>query len=489
MAPRGGSSGPPPSAAAFFDLDRTLLRGVSGPVISDALKQVGLLGDRSIPGEALLYRFFDAFGENRLAMTATRNAVRFTAGWSRSAAQRAGEVAADALVDMVPPFAQALIDEHRAAGRPVVLATTTPLDVVRPLADRLGLDDVIATTYGERDDGTYDGTIVGEFVWGPGKLAAVQAWAKERGIDLAESFAYSDSWFDVPLLSAVGHPTAVNPDPRLLAAAVARRWPVLHLDVPAGVPKLPVVGLEPQQVLMQLGRLEFLVPYVRFDIAGWEHVPDTGPAIVVGNHRSYFDPLAVGVTLAKRGRPVRFLGKKEVFDVPVAGQLLRAMGGIRVDRGTGSDEPLREAAAALEAGQLVAIMPEGTIPRGPEFFDPVLKGRWGAARLAAMTGAPVIPVGLWGTEKVWPRSSRTPNMLNVLRPPTVRVRVGPPVVGLKGRSPEADTKRIMKAIVELLPAEAKVHKIPTADELARTYPSGRVPTDPEHEARRRPGSD
>ena len=62
-------------------------------------------------------------------------------------------------------------------------------------------------------------------------------------------------------------------------------------------------------------------------------------------------------------------------------------------------------------------MPQGTIPRGPAFFDPVLKGRWGAARLRQMTGAPVIPIGLWGTEKVWPRSSRLPNVLNVTNPP------------------------------------------------------------------------
>jgi putative phosphoserine phosphatase / 1-acylglycerol-3-phosphate O-acyltransferase len=224
---------------------------------------------------------------------------------------------------------------------------------------------VIATRYGERDDGTYDGTIVGEFVWGAGKLAAVRQWAEERGYDLAESFAYSDSYYDLPLLSAVGHPTAVNPDPRLLAQAVARRWPVLHLDVPEGVPKIPVVGMEPQQLVMQLARLERVLPWVRFDIEGWEHIPTEGSAIIVGNHRSYFDPLAIGVTLAKRGRPVRFLGKKEVFDVPVAGQVLRAMGGIRVDRGTGSDEPLQEAAAALLAGELVALMPEGTIHGDP----------------------------------------------------------------------------------------------------------------------------
>ena len=130
--------------------------------------------------------------------------------------------------------------------------------------------------------------------------------------------------------------------------------------------------------------------------------------------------MAMAVALAKRGRPVRFLGKKEVFDAPVVGQVARAMGGIRVERGTGSDEPLAEAAAALEAGELVALMPEGTIPRGQAFFDPVLKGRWGAARLAAMTGAPVIPVGLWGTEKVWPRSERLPNLLALRHPPTSR---------------------------------------------------------------------
>ena len=90
----------------------------------------------------------------------------------------------------------------------------------------------------------------------------------------------------------------------------------------------------------------------------------------------------MGFAVRQAGRTVRFLGKKEVFDAPVVGDLARAMGGIRVERGTGSDEPLKEAAAALEAGEMVALMPQGTIPRGQAFFDPVLKGRWGAARLA-----------------------------------------------------------------------------------------------------------
>jgi putative phosphoserine phosphatase/1-acylglycerol-3-phosphate O-acyltransferase len=158
-----------------------------------------------------------------------------------------------------------------------------------------------------------------------------------------------------------------------------------------------------------------------------------------------------------------------------------------VDRGTGSDEPLQEAAVALEAGQMVALMPQGTIPRGRAFFDPDLKGRWGAARLAQMTKVPVIPVGLWGTEKVWPRSSRLPNVLNVNDPPLVRVRVGPPVA-LKYKSIPKDTERIMAAIVELLPAEARQPHDPTPAELALTLPPG-YKGDPANEGVRRPGTD
>jgi putative phosphoserine phosphatase/1-acylglycerol-3-phosphate O-acyltransferase len=148
------------------------------------------------------------------------------------------------------------------------------------------------------------------------------------------------------------------------------------------------------------------------------------------------------------------------------------------------------AADALRAGQLVALMPQGTIPRGPAFFDPELKGRWGAARLAQMTGVPVIPVGMWGTERVWPRSSKVPNLLNVTNPPLITIRVGPPVK-LTGETLDDDTTAIMQAIVDLLPPEARVARTPTREELVRSYPSGKIPDDVdlERETHRRPGTD
>jgi putative phosphoserine phosphatase/1-acylglycerol-3-phosphate O-acyltransferase len=117
----------------------------------------------------------------------------------------------------------------------------------------------------------------------------------------------------------------------------------------------------------------------------------------------------------------------------------------------------------------------------------VLKGRWGAARLAQASGAPVIPVGIWGTEKVWPRSAKVPNITNVTSPPRVSVTVGGPV-GLARTDLEADTVAIMAAISALLPPEAREKREPTAEELRMSYPSG-YKGDPEAEDERRPGFD
>ena len=489
MNPPDGARG-----AAFFDLDRTLLAGASGEVFSSAMRTAGLV-TRSIPGESLLYRLFNTVGETLPAMALARQAATLAKGRPRAAVQGAAAEAAVRLRDMVQPLAAPLFAEHRAAGRPVVMATTTPYDLVKPLADLLGLDDVIATRYGVNADGTYDGSIAGPFVWSTGKLAAVKEWAERNGIDLASSFAYSDSVYDTPLLSAVGHPFVVNPDPRMVLMAAARRWPTVDLssagssesnEGSTSVPRIPTMNLELQKLALSFTH-PFFFPYAKFDIDGIHHIPAAGAAIIVGNHRSYFDSAALAVTIAKTDRAVRFLGKKEVFDAPVIGQIATAMGGIRVDRGTGSDEPLRAAADALESGDLVALMPQGTIPRGKAFFEPKLKGRWGAARLAAMTGVPIIPVGLWGTEKVWPRSARIPNVLNVVEPPVVRIRVGEPF-HVKGKDADVDTRRIMKAIMALLPAEARVKRTPTADELALSLPHGHHGRD-HGESTRRPGTD
>ncbi len=458
-----------PQAAAIFDLDRTLLAGASASVFASTMRAAGLMGP-ALPGERFVSGLFETFGESLPLLALTRQAAGRAKGHSQAETQRAAVASVEALAKLVQPFVAGVLADHRAHGRLLVLATTTPYDLVAPLAGHLGFDHVIATRYQVNGGGTYDGTIDGHFVWSTGKRAAVTEWADQAGVDLRQSWFYSDSVFDAPLMMAVGHPVAVNPDPRMVILAAARRWPTLHLDVPPGVPKFPVVGVEPQQVALSFCRPE-LMPFARFDIAGVGNIPAHGPAIIIANHRSYFDVSTLAMTLAPTGRCVRFLGKKEVFDAPIVGFVARAMGGIRVERGTGSDAPLRAAQEALEAGELVAIMPQGTIPRGEAFFSPELKFRWGASRLAALTKAPVVPIGLWGTEQVWPRKSRVPLVWNVVNPPTVRVRVGEPVP-LRYRSESADTKRMAQAVSALLPSVAREPYTPTAEELDRSMPAG-----------------
>lgn len=420
---------------------------------------------RRLPGDRQLYGFYNRFGESAAFMGLARAAARAMQGRSADATRRAGVRAVVPLAELLQPWALAAMELHRLEGRPLVLATTSPHDLVGPLAEALGFDAVIATRY-EEHDGRYTGRLTGGFVWGWGKRRAVAKWAAEHKIDLSASHAYSDSFYDVPLLAAVGHPHPLNADPRLALVAAARRWPLEYWDRPPGVPSW--LGLEPYHLARLLFRPE-VFPYARFDVQGSDRIPARGPVVLAANHRSYFDVVALGMIAAELQRPVRFLAKQEVFDAPVVGRLARALGGIAVDRKGGSAKSVEAATAALHAGEVVVILPQGTIPRGEAFFDPLLDGKTGAARLAAATGAAIIPIGLWGTEVVWPRSARLPIMTTVRHPPLVTVRVGEAIIP-KGADPVADTQSLMSAISALLPDGGRSARVPTAEELSRTEP-------------------
>ncbi len=469
--------------AAIFDLDRTLIAGSSAPIFEKHLREAGIGSSRSIPFSDALLSFYTHFGENWFLMQPARLASRAGAGWDSVAVEAACTAAAAEILEHLQPFASSVIERHRSEGAALVLATTSPEPFVAPLAKALGFHECISTRW-KLEGPLFTGQLTGPFVWGAAKADAVADWATFKGINLAKSFAYSDSYFDAPLLDLVGNPVAVNPDAQLTATALLKGWPIRHLDKSDGVAK--VAGREIQDWTRPLMRPGLVAPYAKFSFNGLSNVPAEGGALMVFNHRSYFDPLTMGMLMAKVGRPVRGLGKKEVFDVPVVGRLMTAVGGVRVERGSGSDEPLDQAAEALRGGEVVMMAPEGTIPRGPAFFDPELKGRWGAARLAAMTGVPVVPVGLWGTERVWPRNSRVPNIA-VFNRPKVQVNVGP-AFALLTDDPKAGTAQIMSAISELLPQESRSSEPPTEEDLSRTYPPG-YRGDPSAETARRPGTD
>jgi len=142
---------------------------------------------------------------------------------------------------------------------------------------------------------------------------------------------------------------------------------------------------------------------------GVENIPQSGPAIVISNHLSYADVLFFAQFLYKNGRAPRFIGKRSVFDVPIIGRILLAAGQIPVDReSTHASKALDHAVAALKAGHLIGIYPEGTLTRDEKLWPMVAKT--GAARLAIITGLPIIPVAAWGIADVLPPYSKKPRI-------------------------------------------------------------------------------
>jgi HAD superfamily hydrolase (TIGR01490 family) len=152
-------------------------------------------------------------------------------GWR---VEQVSQIVNETLHELINPYvyaeAAALIQEHRDAGRDVVVVSTSGEEMVRPIADQLGITDVIATRM-VVEGGRYTGEVA-YYAAGPTKAEAARHLAKERNYDLASSYAYSDSVSDVPLLEAVGHPTAVNPDRALRRVAVERGWPMLAFRHP-----------------------------------------------------------------------------------------------------------------------------------------------------------------------------------------------------------------------------------------------------------------
>ncbi len=155
---------------------------------------------------------------------------------------------------------------------------------------------------------------------------------------------------------------------------------------------------------------------------GLDQVPAEGPLIVAGNHLSYLDPIAHAFFVVRAGRRPRFLAKKELFEHPALGPVLRGVRQIRVDRGSGDQSPLDDAAGALDAGEIVVVYPEGTTTTTAEDFSPG-RGKTGAVRLAMRCGVPILPVATWGGQYVWRKSGR--QSLSFGRP--IWVRAGAPI--------------------------------------------------------------
>ena len=215
------------AVAAFFDVDNTVIRGASAFHIARGLKQRGYFRTRDILRFGWEQVKYLVLGESPEQMKALRSeALSIIKGWSvAEMAQIAEEVYDEILAMRVFPETKALIDEHRAQGHQVWFVTASPVEVGRLIARRLSATGALGTVP-EHRGGYYTGRLVGDMLHGEGKAVGVRELASRIGLRLEDCFAYGDSMNDAPMLGAVGHPCAINPDGRLRRHAKRLGWPI-----------------------------------------------------------------------------------------------------------------------------------------------------------------------------------------------------------------------------------------------------------------------
>lgn len=338
-----------------------------------------------------------------------------------------------------------VLEEHRAKGHRVVLASSATRFQVEPMAAEVGADDILCTRL-EVVDGVLTGRTEGPALWGAQKAKAALADAHAHDVDLAVSFAYADGAEDVDLLDAVGHPVAVSPHPSLRSAAAERGWPVLDCAPRGGM--LPgvgdvarIVGLYGAMIgafgtglgvgLLRWSRRHLLdiagssgadvglaLAGIDVRVQGTEHLWSSRPCLFVFNHQSKLDVILL-MKLLRGG----FTGvaKAEAADIPFWGQVFRLGDVAFIERGHGDPAKARESLAPavdkLTEGISIAMAPEGTRSPTPRL------GRFkkGAFHIAMEAGVPMVPLVIRNAGELQWRGAQT------LHSGTVDVAVLPPV--------------------------------------------------------------
>lgn len=217
-------------SAAFFDLDRTLMSGSSGFFWARAAARAGMVSRRQLALDAWANVKFRLRGSTD---EGTDKVMRRVGDMLRDKRvvdfERLGPQVLAGVLPRLYPQMLAIAWEHQDAGRPVFIVTAASQDTAEMIAHVLGFDGGLGTPL-EAVDGRYTGRLAGPFAYRDGKPQVMRELATGRGIDLAASYAYSDSESDLPMLRAVGHPVAVNPDRELLRVAREEGWDVLRFD-------------------------------------------------------------------------------------------------------------------------------------------------------------------------------------------------------------------------------------------------------------------
>ena len=424
---------------AFFDLDRTIIKGFSAKNFFQARLMSGKMKPRELAAQfsgLLVY----AIGNKNFAGLAATSTQGVKGVPEKVFIELGEEVYLKHLADAIYPESRALVSAHMAKGHTVaIISAATPYQV-DPVARDLGIEHVMCTKM-EVLNGKFTGKIIEPPCWGEGKYKAAKELAERYNLDLSKSYFYTDSHEDLPLMEMVGEPRAINPDNELAALAMENDWPILRFSdeiqpgvsnmirtaltmgsfIPAamtGIASTLLTGSRQDGVnsmISTIGELGTKMAGIKMVVKGEDNLWTHRPAVIIFNHQSNADFFIVAKLLKKDTVAV---AKKELKSSPI-GPLLQAAGVVFLDRTNREKaiEALKPAVDTLKSGISVAIAPEGT--RSYDYnLGPFKKG---AFHLAMQAGVPIVPIVVKNAHDVMPRGR------NLVRPSVVEVVVLKPI--------------------------------------------------------------
>jgi len=435
------ASEPGAHIAALFDFDGTIIAGYSATAMLREKFQRREMSVEEIAETAnvIAQHSLGNIGFSGL-MTA---AAKFMKGVEEESFVTFGEeLYKKHIARKIYPETRAIIEAHRAKGHRVAIISSATIYQIEPTARDLGITDIKCSAY-EIEDGVFTGEIVRPLCFGEGKVLAAEELAAEYGLDLGQSFFYSDSDDDIELLERVGKPRPLNPNLKLKAIADERGWPVQRFAsrgtptwvdytrtiyatgslVGAFAAGLPIWALTRSQreavnfSLGLFGDFATAITGVELEVEDERHLWSSRPCVFIFNHQSKADVMILAKLIR---RDMGAVGKKEIRDIPILGKLMEWGGTVFVDRADGQSairamEPLVD--AIRHDGKSICIAPEGTRTLTPKLGA----FKKGAFHLAMQAGVPIVPIVIHNATDVAPKNEF------VMRPATVLVTVLPPV--------------------------------------------------------------
>jgi putative phosphoserine phosphatase/1-acylglycerol-3-phosphate O-acyltransferase len=453
-------------AIAFFDLDRTLIAGYSILAVARETAEQGARRGKlrqagKVVQDIIKHKVHRSGGNYHRLVKRTTKALT---GVSEESLREIGEQAyRKHLAKTLYREAVALVEAHRAAGHKLVIISAASRYQIEPVARVLGIEEVHCTRL-EVVEGRFTGQVISPMCYGEGKLLAAQRSVRQHKATLNNSWFYSDSSDDLPLLRKVGHPVAVNPSDKLGTHARTKQWPQLNFST-RGMPSVESLartvltaqtiigttvfgmvskrlGRSPyrsaNQLTQMFGDIGSAFAGLDFEIEGLTNLRQERPAIFVFNHQSLLDSMVLAHLLRE---DVVAMCKKEMADTPVIGRLLRQADTIFVDREDADQrEVLQRALAVLKSGRSLVIAPEGS----RSTLGDIQPFKHGAFFLARKAGVPIVPIILHNVKDALPNGGL------LIRPATIRVTVLPPIPGESIRNIRGACHDLENTYIQLL---------------------------------------